>query len=164
MVAIASQSQLGGAMSELETEIITILQHANLRVTPQRQATVKQMLQMPAHFSVDELVMALYEQKVKTSRATIYRLIPALVQLGALREVVHSEEHSHYEVVRDQAHHEHLICQRCGWVIEFACPAIEGAIVGVCEEHRFRQYQHNLEIVGLCQRCQKVIDSEAAVQ
>ena len=139
---------------ELETEIFDLLHYSELRITPQRRAVVRQMLDMPAHFSADDLFLALQHQGPKASRASIYRLIPVLVEVGVLREVVHGYEHSHYELARDPAHHEHLICQRCGRIIEFACPAIERAIIGVCREHSFRQYQHGLEITGLCEECQ----------
>ena len=143
---------------ELEAEINELLQYSELRMTPQRQAIVRQIVDMPGHFSADELFLALQHKDPKVSRATIYRLIPALIEVRALREVERGYEHSHYEVVRGQAHHEHLICQRCGRVIEFICPAVEGAIIGVCREHHFRHYQHGLEITGLCQECQKEVN------
>ncbi len=143
---------------ELEAEIFELLQYSELRITPQRRAVVRQMLDMPAHFSADDVLLALQRKDARASRATVYRLIPALVEVGALREVEHGYEHSHYEVARAQPHHEHLICHRCGRVIEFVCPAIEGAIIGVCREHHFRHYQHGLEITGLCQQCQKEVN------
>ena len=157
--AVENESQLDSRMQldELEEEILGLLQHSDLRMTPQRREIVRQMLDVAGHFSADDLVAALQDERAdeRASRATVYRLIPALIEVGALREVEHGYEHSHYEVVRDRAHHEHLICRRCGRVIEFVCPAIEGAIIGVCREHHFRHYQHGLEITGLCQQCQK---------
>ncbi len=145
---------------ELQAEVMDLLQHSELRMTPQRRAIVRQILSTPGHFSADDLVTALDQTQEEASRATIYRLIPALVELGILREVEHGDDHSHYEVVSDPAHHEHLICQCCGEVIEFVCPAIEGAIIGVCREHHFRHYQHGLEITGLCRECQQETDSQ----
>ncbi len=145
---------------ELEAEVMDLLQHSELRMTPQRRAIVRQILTIPGHFGADDLVTAIDQTQEEASRATIYRLIPALVELGILREVEHGYDHSHYEVVSDPAHHEHLICQRCGKVIEFVCPAIEGAIIGVCREHNFHHHQHGLEITGLCRECQKEIDSQ----
>ena len=145
---------------KLETEVVDLLQHSALRMTRQRRTIVRQILTTPGHFSADDLVAALDQTQEEASRATIYRLIPALVELGILREVEHGYDHSHYEVVSDPAHHEHLICQRCGKVIEFVCPAIEGAIIGVCREHNFRHHQHGLEIIGLCRECQQETDGQ----
>ncbi len=144
--------------SGLETQITELLQRLDLRTTSQRRAIVRQMLNMPGHFSVEDLFLALGRKDVHVSQPTIYRLIPTLVEAGILREVEHRDEHGHYEVVRDRAHHEHLICQRCGKVIEFVCPAIEKAIIGVCREYSFRHYQHDVEIMGLCQECQKEVN------
>ena len=145
---------------ELQAEFMDLLQHSELRMTAQRRAIVRQILTIPGHFSADDLVTALDQTQEEASRATIYRLIPALIELGIVREVEHGYDHSHYEVVSDPAHHEHLICQRCGEVIEFVCPAIEGAIIGVCREHHFRHHQHGLEITGLCEQCQQETDSQ----
>ena len=39
--------------------------------------------------------------------------------------------------------------------------AIEGAIIGVCREHRFRHYQHGLEITGLCEDCRKEVEQDS---
>ena len=141
------------AKAKLESELVELLRRSELRVTVQRREIMRQVAAMPGHFSMDDLVAALQAHAGPASRATVYRLIPALVEAGVLREVEHGDQHSHYELVRDPAHHEHLICQRCGRVIEFASPAIEAAIAGICDEHGFRQYQHGLEIVGLCRRC-----------
>ncbi len=145
---------------ELEAEVMDLLQHSELRMTPQRRAIVRRILTIPGHFSADDLVTALDQTQEEASRATVYRLIPVLIELGILREVEHGYDHSHYEVVRDPGHHEHLICQRCGEVIEFVCPAIEEAIVEVCQEHNFRQYQHGLEVTGLCEQCQQEADDQ----
>ncbi len=138
---------------KVETEVIDLLEHSELRMTRQRRAIVRQILTMSGHFSADDLLTAFDQTQEEASRATIYRLIPALIELGIVREVEHGYDHSHYEVVRDPGHHEHLMCQRCGKVTEFVCPAIEEAIVEVCQEHNFRQYQHGLEVTGLCGEC-----------
>jgi len=147
---------------ELETQITELLQRLDLRLTAQRQAIVRQILNMPGHFSVEDLFLALGNRDVHVSQPTIYRLIPMLVEAGVLREVERRDGHGHYEVVRDQMHHEHLICQRCGKVIEFVCPAIEKAIIGVCREYSFRHYQHSVEITGLCQDCQKEVNGNGS--
>ena len=142
-------------MALSEKDIISELRQVDLRITPQRRSIIQYMLRMPAHFSAEDLLAMLRDQQVQVSRATLYRLLPTLVQIGVLREVIYGEEHSHYEVVHEeQEYHGHLICERCGRVIDFVCPAVEGAIIGVSREHNFEHHAHTLEIAGLCKECQ----------
>jgi len=143
------------AMARSVEEIIGRLREIDLRITPQRRSLVEQIVRMPAHFSAEDLLRVLRERQVKVSRATLYRLLPTLEHLGILREVLYGQEHSHYEVVQaPEECHGHLICERCGKVEEFVCPAVEGAIVGVSREHNFAHHTHTLEIYGLCAKCQ----------
>ena len=146
-------------MSLSAQDVISDLQQTGLRVTPQRHSIIEYILRMPAHFSADELLTMLRNRQMEVSRATLYRLLPKLVQLGVIREVIYGEEHSHYEVLSEaQEYHGHLICEQCGRVIDFVCPAVEGAIIGVCREYRFRHHSHALEITGLCEDCQQQLE------
>ena len=142
-------------MRQRQQQIITQLENEGLRITPQRRSLVQQILRAPGHFSADELLDILRRQGISVSRATLYRLLPALVQIGVLREVIHTEGRRHYELAELEEHHEHLICERCGKIIEFTCPAIEGAILGVCREHDFVDQTHKVEVTGLCRDCQE---------
>lgn len=152
---IASHSHLEVARVRSAEEIIGRLRESDLRITPQRRSLIEQIVRMPAHFSAEDLLRVLREREVDVSRATLYRLLPTLEHLGVLREVLYGEEHSHYEVVQaPEECHGHLICKRCGQIIDFVCPAVEGAIVGVCQEHHFEHRAHTLEITGLCEQCQ----------
>ena len=143
-------------MKQREHEVLQQLSQADLRITPQRRCLVQEILRLPEHFSADELLDHMRGEGNRVSRATLYRLLPALVQIGVLREVLYGEEHSHYEVVYEEdKYHGHLICERCGQVIDFICPAVEGAIIGVSREHNFVHHAHTLEITGLCEQCQQ---------
>ncbi len=142
-------------MNRQEAQIISNLQRADLRVTAQRRRIIQHMLRIPQHFSADDLLDYIRQEGAGVSRATLYRLLPTLVQIGVLREVIYGEEHTHYEVVEEEKEfHGHLICERCGRVIDFICPAVEGAIIGVSSEHNFAHHAHTLEISGLCEECQ----------
>lgn len=143
-------------MNQQEAQIISNLQRADLRITPQRRSIIQHMLRIPHHFSADDLLDYIRQEGACVSRATLYRLLPTLLEIRVLREVIYGEEHSHYEVVRaEQEYHGHLICKRCGQIIDFVCPAVEGAIIGVSREHNFVHHAHTLEITGLCEKCQR---------
>jgi len=60
-----------------------------------------------------------------------------------------------YERVPGHPHHEHLICLRCGAVIEFRHERLERLKAVVAEEHGFQHTHHRLEIYGVCRECQQ---------
>jgi Fur family ferric uptake transcriptional regulator len=52
-------------------------------------------------------------------------------------------------------HHDHLICVRCGMILEFYSPEMETLQTAVSNERGFHALQHRMEIYGLCFRCSR---------
>jgi len=140
-------------MKRIPPEALGRLSELGLRLTEQRRAVVAAALSRKGHFSPDELAVQLYTASPSVSRATVYRLLPDLARAGLIRQVIYAEGHTHYEAVRDNAHHEHLICEACGAILEFASPEIEEALARVCAEHGFSEQHHKVEVTGRCARC-----------
>ena len=125
-----------------------------LKYTPERKLILEAVLSMPSHFEVDDLHMKMRSQSNNhVSRATIYRTLPLIVEAGLLREVLFVDKHTHYEPTFRHKHHEHLICLKCGKVIEFVNPQLEDLIESVAKEHQFKAQGHKLEMTGICKDC-----------
>ncbi len=54
-----------------------------------------------------------------------------------------------------QAHHEHLICERCGRVVEFQNERLERMLPILADEHGFQHQRHRVEIYGVCRECRQ---------
>jgi Fur family ferric uptake transcriptional regulator len=126
-----------------------------LKLTNERVALVRQIFSQHYHFEADELLFKMKEKKLKISRATIYRTLELLVKSGMVRRVHLGEDHYHYEYVSGNSHHDHLICTTCGSVIEFHDPLLEQRQLEICERKKFTPTFHNLQILGLCDACQR---------
>lgn len=131
------------------------LQDQGLKMTRERESLVREIFATHYHFEADELLFKLKEKGIKTSRATIYRTLDLLVRSGMVRRVHLGEDHYHYERVTKDSHHDHLICTTCGYVIEFHDPALEARQRQICESRKFVPTFHNLQILGICEACQK---------
>ena len=143
------------------SESLRRIENMGLRVTVPRREIVEEITRLQGHFSAEDVLLSLRARGKRASRVTIYRLLPRLLQVGILREVIYSEGHAHYERVEAKPHHEHLICENCGRVVEFQCPDIEDSLAGVCAEHGFSARAHIVEITGLCRECaQSLPDAE----
>jgi Fur family ferric uptake transcriptional regulator len=135
------------------TDILQKLEVVGLKTTQQRMAVLEEAIALERHFDAEELAMRLRNRGIRASRATVYRTLAALSAGGLIREVHSDDLHSHYELVKGNDHHDHLICQVCGVVEEFSDPQIEELQENLCEARGFEPLRHRLEIIGVCQSC-----------
>ena len=126
-----------------------------LKLTSERTALVREIFAIHYHFEADELLFKMKEKNVKISRATVYRTLELLVKSGLVRRLHLGEDHYHYEHVKGDSHHDHLICTTCGSVIEFHDAALEARQLEVCEKKKFTPTFHNLQILGICDACSR---------
>ena len=101
------------------------ISNKGLKLTRERDEIVREILRTKGHFAPDELFVKLKARGSKVSRASIYRTIPLLVESGMIEEVERVDKHAHYERVSTNSHHDHMICIRCGRVIEFYSAGLE---------------------------------------
>jgi Fur family ferric uptake transcriptional regulator len=103
--------------------------------------------------SVEAIQKRLKELGERVGTATIYRTLDVLVRSGLVRAHDFGEGFKRYEPMPQQAHHEHLICLRCGRVVEFQNEPLERMLPIIADEHAFQHQRHRVEIYGLCREC-----------
>lgn len=132
----------------------TFLRSRQLKLTGERLELVEEVFGQVHHFDADQLHMALKLKGKAISRATVYRTLDLLVQCGLVRKSSFGDQHAHYEAVRSNEHHDHLICLNCDAIIEFFRPDLEALQEAICHEYGFRPMHHSHQIFGLCKECQ----------
>ena len=113
------------------------LERRGFKLTAERQALFDELFARHEHFEADELLVRLRAKHKKISRATIYRTLELLVDSGIVGRVRIGSPGYRYERLRAGEHHDHLICNECGRVIEFFEPRIESLQDEVCERYGF---------------------------
>jgi Fur family ferric uptake transcriptional regulator len=131
------------------------LREHSLPVTAQRERVAEVILAASGHLSVEEIEAQLRERGTHVGKATIYRTLDLLARCGMITPRDFGEGFRRYERAGDKPHHEHLICLRCGAVIEFTNERLERMKALIAEEYGFRHHHHRLEIYGTCAECQK---------
>ncbi|MFP4416889.1 MAG: Fur family transcriptional regulator [Chitinivibrionales bacterium] len=131
------------------------LKNEGLARTPQRKAVLEQIIAGPSHFDVEELVVAIRRKKASVSRATVYRTITHLENACLIRKIDFNHPHAHYELITGVCHHEHLICEKCGRIDEFADSQLEQIIGSMARQHGFAITKHTVQIFGICERCRE---------
>jgi Fur family ferric uptake transcriptional regulator len=60
-----------------------------------------------------------------------------------------------YEVTFGKAHHDHLMCIRCGEIIEFQEPRVEQIQEQVVKRYGYQLLSHTHKLYGFCHACQQ---------
>lgn len=131
------------------------LREHNLPVTSQRELVAEVLFSATGHLSADDIERTLRERGAHVGKATVYRTLDLLTQSGMVTQRDFGEGFRRYERAPGRAHHEHLICLRCGKVIEFVNERLERMKALIAEEYGFRHHHHRLEIFGTCPECQQ---------
>ena len=142
----------------MEKELFkNFLARKGLKFTKEREAILKEVFTLHGHFDPEELLLSMKEKGFKGSKASVYRTIPLLLESGLIEQVVRNEKHAHYEHTFGHEHHDHLICLRCGKVIEVFYPKLEAIQDELCGSKKFKGTTHTLEIKGYCRNCRNKI-------
>jgi Fur family transcriptional regulator, ferric uptake regulator len=133
----------------------SFLHERSLRVTDVREAIVRAAMGRDGHFDIDELTRDVQGLGVEASRATVYRALPLLMEAGIIQPTILSGERRRYEAAFGHAHHDHLICSRCGKVVEFQFEAFEVLQKEVAAKYGYELKGHFHELIGVCSSCKK---------
>lgn len=138
-----------------------MLQKAGLRVTSPRLRVLRFFEQYPEkHFTADDIIQEIIAADEHFAAATVYRVLSQLVDAKLILRHQFDDHCAVYEFNKGD-HHDHMICLRCGKVLEFTDPVIESLQAEVAKGFEFQLMEHCLNIYGLCQECSMVEKSEA---
>ncbi len=129
------------------------LKERGMRYTPERVAILEELKLVNGHLDVDELYDRLRSKGRKVSRATIYRTLKILTEMGYVKKLNFGERGYRYESNLDKICHDHMICSHCGKVVEFSEPRIKEICQEVAKKMGFNMTNYCLNILGVCKEC-----------
>ena len=134
-----------------------ILKKEGMKITPQRLAVLEQFVDDNQHRESEEIYMSLKQQDIYVSRATVYRTLDLLVQNDLIRKLDIGDGRYRYESKfgQNNHHHDHMICNKCGIIIEFVDSIIETRQDQIALENNFLLKRHIHQLFGLCKECQE---------
>ncbi len=139
---------------KVKPQFLNYLKQQGLKWTPERERVFQEASALEGHFEAEELAYRLRKKGSRISVATVYRTLPLLVKAGLIKEVIHGEKHHHYEHNHEENQHDHLICLKCGKIVEFGEESLREIEERICEKHQFRPQKIVVEIFGYCKKCQ----------
>ena len=106
------------------------------------------------HLSAEDVYRILLDEGIEIGVATIYRVLTQFEQADILLRHHFETGKAVYELNKG-GHHDHIVCVKCGSVIEFHSEEIEALQDRIAEENGFRIVDHALYMYGVCAECQK---------
>ncbi len=142
--------------SVLLEQFKTLLKTNQLKFTKQRELILKFLYENEGHFTPEEIYMMLKQTypDINLGIATVYRTLTLLEDSGIASSISFGTQGKKYELGLKK-HHDHLICSRCGTIIEFFDETIEQRQEEIAKAFDFKMQDHTMKIIGLCQACQQ---------
>ncbi|AZP05293.1 Fur family transcriptional regulator [Jeotgalibaca ciconiae] len=134
--------------------IKTSLQEGGFKLTPQREATVKVLLEKD-HLSAEEIFMHLKQTNPDIGLATVYRTLEILTQLNITHKVLFEDGLARYDIRREsnKQFHLHLLCMECGKIKEIYDDLISDLEKEIEKKYHFQVEDHRLIFHGICTDC-----------
>jgi len=126
-----------------------------LKFSKKRELIVDYFIKAKRHFTVEQLYDEIKRIYPGISYTTIYRTLKLLVDCGIASIHHFGEDETRFELRDREQHHDHLICKKCGRIIEFTHQGIEKFQTDVAKKYGFLPQNHTLQIYGLCKICRK---------
>ncbi len=142
-------------IKEAEKIFSQFLTEKDLKLTSQRRTILHQALQANGHFSAEKLLDFSRKEDQTISKATVYRTLALLKESKVLEEQDFGDGKKLYERAQGRKHHDHLVCVRCGKIIEFENDPIEKLQDAEAARHDFKVVYHSLKLFGFCKNCSK---------
>ncbi|MCG8589804.1 MAG: transcriptional repressor [Proteobacteria bacterium] len=129
------------------------LEKHSLKHTKQRDAILDVFLEAGQHVTSDDVYQRVREQHPGIGYTTVYRTMKLLCEAGLAQEQTFDDGITRYEI--EHEHHDHLVCTKCGKIIEFECSMIEAAQNDIARAYGFRVLRHRHELYGHCEDCRE---------
>jgi Fur family ferric uptake transcriptional regulator len=141
-----------GESSAHQREFTDHLRRLGVRVTPQRLLVLEALTTQSGHLTADEVMRWTAQRYPGINLATVYRTLDLLVSVGLVAQTNLGGDAAMFELVGDSPHH-HLVCERCGAVMELDDAAFARMRERIFDQHGFRAHSRHIAIFGVCQHC-----------
>ncbi|MCX7991195.1 MAG: transcriptional repressor [Proteobacteria bacterium] len=142
-------------MEENIDELKKFLKTKGLRFTKQREVIVNEFLKTGSHISAGELYRKVSAKYKNIGFATVYRTLKVLIEFGLAEGKSFGDGQARFEPSKQTSHHDHLICEKCGKILEFYDSNLEKIQEEISKKFGFTIKRHDLQIYGLCKKCNK---------
>ena len=131
------------------------------RWTVPREAILELLSKSSQHISAKEIYASLYKSYPGIGLTTVYRTLDLLARMGLITKLILGDGQNRYEFKSKEKgeHHHHLICTKCGEIIDYSefldeeLSFVKKTEDRLAKKYNFIIQDHNIEFFGTCQKC-----------
>ena len=133
-------------------QIVDRLRERGHRLTPQRYAVLRALVEGAEHPSAEQLFRRVSEDYPMMSPATVYKTLDTLKAAGEVLELEFREGPNRYDANLPNAH-PHVVCTRCGRIDDVMDEGPDPSIAEVAAQTGYQVRGYRLDFYGLCPSC-----------
>jgi Fur family transcriptional regulator, ferric uptake regulator len=137
-----------------EKRALDALQSAGYRRGGARTAVIEALARHDCAVTALDLEEELRGREAGVGRASVYRALEQLEQLGLVQRIEVCRGTAGFERIDPTGHHHHhAICRDCGRMVPFEDKSLEKALAEVAGAMPFDVTEHDVVLRGRCDRC-----------
>jgi Fur family transcriptional regulator, ferric uptake regulator len=140
----------------LSQKIRAAFEEKGRRKTQARNRIATRLAELAASgqdFCVEDLWHDLQQVDAGLGRATVFRAVEMLVNMGLLNRIEFSDGSHSYRACGDE-HHHHLTCRKCHRVVDVEICIPNDQLAEIGKRTDFEIEGHSLVLFGVCADCQ----------
>lgn len=133
-------------------DVLALVRRHGGRATPARRLLLNALFGCREHRSAEELAAEVHDRAPDVHLSTIYRNLEELERLGVIDSTRLGNGPATYHLA--SAAHGHLVCERCGSMIEVPDEIFADLVRVASTEYAFAINPHRFAVTGRCAACQ----------
>ncbi|MFO7913578.1 MAG: FeoA domain-containing protein [Desulfotignum sp.] len=134
-------------------QFIRLFQEQGLDRFDERFQVLEAFLQLDHHVTKTDILRQLEKEGKFLDGDFVVSSMEHLCRFGFATKVEFDQEETLYEHRHIGVHHDHMICTKCGTILEFKDEVLEKQQKKIARAYGFHMLQHRMEIYGLCAAC-----------
>ena len=131
-----------------------------LRESVRKKSLIKVLFFAKEYLSAEEVAFRIRESyQIKISLPSVYKILSTLEAINIVTIFLTYPGKTKKYKLTSMLHYDHLMCTKCGKVIQFHSEEIEKKQAEVLEKYNFTGLGHTMVLYGLCQECQDAHDT-----
>ena len=118
-----------------------------------RFQVLEAFLKLEHHVTIKDIQDQLRQDKINFDQGFVLNSMELLCRFGFASKIELDDKETQYEHRHLGLHHDHMVCTKCGSILEFKDEAIEKLQLKAADVYGFHVLQHKMEIYGICSKC-----------
>ena len=126
-----------------------------LKDSLKKEALLKTLFFSKEYLSANEIAQRIYlAYHIKISLPSVYKMLYTLESIHIVTVFFNYPQKIKKYKLTLMLHYDHLICTKCGTVIQFHSEEIEQKQIELSAKHHFNSTGHTMVLYGVCKVCQ----------